>query len=676
MKSFSIALKNIKKSKDDYSVYFFTLIIGVSIFYMFNAIGTQGVMEDVSKSTNSSVGLLVNIIKIVSVLVAFVLGLLIIYANNFLIKRRKKEFGIYMLLGMSKKKVSKIIVNETGLVGILSLGVGLVIGIFGSQFLSIIVTKMFEVDVTNYRFTVSIKAIIMTVVSYAVIYLVVFIFNTRTVSRNKLIDLINAEKKSEKQILKNKTMSIILFILAICGLAIALVRIGFYGGDVKRNEFITLFFVGIIGTFVLFWSISGFLQEALSSSKTFYRKGLNSFVIRQFTGNINSSAFSMALITLMLFAALSLFSTGFSIRAYLNKRLGNATPVDVTIMTDKDPVEDVFEEKGLSLNEIMDEYIELPIYESPEITLADTLGEFKQNASETFRAARWESPEYVMGLSDYNKIQNLYDREEIKLTDSQYAVISDFELLNTYNEMALKAGTEIEVGENTLSPAYDKPIEEYMMMSGMTASMGVVVVPDYIIEDEESQFTIDSYFLAGDYKVKTREEKYAVDNRLEETFGNADEGAIDENGDIYYPIMYSTKNQVKDNSVGTSVIVVFIILYIGIVFVIACAAIIALKILSDSIDSTKKFDILKRIGAGSGMRRRAVFAQVLMNFLLPLIFASLYTVFGLRYIKQMLKAFGLVSMGSGIIVTFIIMLIIYGGYFLMTYENCRRIVKA
>ena len=118
---FKLALKNMKKSIKDYSIYFLTLVLGVAIFYMFNSLDSQQAMLEVSRSTKDIIKLMISILGYVSVFVAVVLGLLIVYANNFLINRRKKEFGIYMTLGMGKRQISKIILLETIFVGIISL---------------------------------------------------------------------------------------------------------------------------------------------------------------------------------------------------------------------------------------------------------------------------------------------------------------------------------------------------------------------------------------------------------------------------------------------------------------------------------------------------------------------------------------------------------------------------
>ena len=212
---FKLSVKNIKKSIKDYAIYFLTLVLGVAIFYMFNSIDSQQAMMQVSASQRDIIKLMVGILSYVSVFVAVVLGLLIVYANNFLVNRRKKEFGIYMTLGMGKKQISKIILLETIFIGIISLAVGIVLGVFASQFMSILVAKMFKADMTGFTFVFSKDACIKTCIYFAVMYIAVMFFNTLTVSRYKLINLLNATKKNEKVKIKNPFISILVFIIGV-----------------------------------------------------------------------------------------------------------------------------------------------------------------------------------------------------------------------------------------------------------------------------------------------------------------------------------------------------------------------------------------------------------------------------------------------------------------------------
>ena len=195
---FKLSVKNMKKSFKDYAIYFLTLVLGVAIFYMFNSLDSQQAMLEVSQSTREMIQLMISMLGMVSVFIAIVLGFLIVYANNFLINRRKREFGIYMTLGMGRTQISKIILIETILVGIISLIVGIFIGVFGSQFMSILVARLFEADMSEFTFVFSKDACIKTCIYFAVMYLAVMIFNTLTISRYKLINLLTAVRKMKK----------------------------------------------------------------------------------------------------------------------------------------------------------------------------------------------------------------------------------------------------------------------------------------------------------------------------------------------------------------------------------------------------------------------------------------------------------------------------------------------
>ena len=115
---FKLSFRNMKKSFKDYAIYFLTLVLGVAIFYMFNSLDSQQAMLEVSQSTRDMIQLLVQMLGMLSVFIAIVLRFLIVYANNFLVNRRKREFGIYMTLGMGRRQISAIILLETILVGI------------------------------------------------------------------------------------------------------------------------------------------------------------------------------------------------------------------------------------------------------------------------------------------------------------------------------------------------------------------------------------------------------------------------------------------------------------------------------------------------------------------------------------------------------------------------------
>ena len=266
---FKLSIKNMKKSFKDYAIYFLTLVLGVAIFYMFNSLDSQEAMLQVSSSTRDIIKLMVSMLGYVSVFVAVVLGLLIVYANNFLINRRKKEFGIYMTLGMGKRQISKIILMETILVGIISLIVGLIIGIFASQFMSVLVAKMFEADMSKFQFVFSKDACIKTCIYFAVMYVAVMFFNTFTISRYKLINLLNATKKNESIKIKKPVISILVFLFGAGILGYAYWKVT---GDVSSfttaDKILSPILMGIVGTVAVFWSLSGFIIQMLTKALT------------------------------------------------------------------------------------------------------------------------------------------------------------------------------------------------------------------------------------------------------------------------------------------------------------------------------------------------------------------------------------------------------------------------
>ena len=197
MMLFKLSTRNIRKSMQNYLIYFATLILGVAIFYVFNALGSQTVVLKVSSNTEEIIGLMNEAMSVVSVFVSIVLGFLVVYASTFLMKRRKKEFGIYLTLGMGKTQVAKILVIETLLIGVISLVIGLLLGIGISQGMSVVTANLFEADMTNFRFMVSTSAIIKTIIYFAIMYVIVMALDVIIVSRAKLINLLYAGAKAQ-----------------------------------------------------------------------------------------------------------------------------------------------------------------------------------------------------------------------------------------------------------------------------------------------------------------------------------------------------------------------------------------------------------------------------------------------------------------------------------------------
>ena len=693
---FKLSFRNMKKSFKDYAIYFLTLVLGVAIFYMFNSIDSQQAMIEVSQSTREMIQLLIQMLGMVSVFIAIVLGFLIVYANNFLINRRKREFGIYMSLGMGRRQISAIILLETILVGILSLAVGLFIGVFASQFMSILVAKLFEADMTEFTFVFSKDACIKTCIYFAVMYIAVIIFNTLTISRYKLINLLTAVKKNEKVKLKNPIISILIFIASsvLLGYAYYLVTGGVY--ELRTGEqLLKPIIMGVIGTVGVFWSLSGFILRLIQTRKSVYLKGTNMFVLRQLNNKINTNIVSMTVICLMLFMTISALSSSLSIQSALDSQLEKFTPVDVNlyktaylpesyvssysgktiynteeqIEDSKHPVSYTLETNGYDMNNLKD-IVEIPIYAIPEWTMKTSLGDYSEKAMQQFSMLAYDTPETVIKISDYNKVAALYGNEQYSLNDDEYMVLCDFEQMMNIRDEALKQNSDIEINGKTYHAKYKECKDGFVLMSTSNMNAGIILVPDSFEIKEENT---EQYFLAADYNAETEEEKIELNNVLagevdSELFDNLSEKEINLEG--------MTKISLTEASKGLSTIIIFIAIYLGIVFLIASSAILALKQLTESSDNKQRYTILRKIGCDEKMINQALFRQIFIFFMMPLALAIVHSIFGIKFILSMLAALASPDeLLPSIIVTAVIIGAIYGLYFLATYFGSKNIIK-
>ena len=683
-----LSIKNIKKSMKDYAIYFFTLILGVAIFYVFNALGSQTVMLDVSSSAEELIELMMTMLSGVSVFVSFILGFLIIYASRFLIKRRNKEFGIYLTLGMSKRKISMILFFETLFIGIISLAVGLGIGIILSQLMSLVVANMFEANLTKFAFVFSKASCIKTIIYFGIMYLLVMIFNTYSVSKCKLIDLLNGAKKSEKIKLKNPILCIIIFIISCLVLCKAyhMVTVEFRTlQDVK--DILKPIVMGAVSTFFIFWSLSGLILRIAMSIKKFYYKGLNSFTLRQFSSKINTTVFSTTIICLMLFITICLLSACLTMKNSMNANIRELAPADFefTINMNMDKYYDSFRNYGYNDNQIKNshytalemfdvfnyditkyikEYIEINTYATPDLTMNQTLGSKLVEVRTSFPFLQYDTKESIMKISDYNKVARFYGNEEYSLKDDEYMIVADFKSMVEIRNIALKNGEQINLFGHTLKPKYDSCRDGFLEMSSNHINTGIILVSDNVIDEN---YLIKNH-LIGNYIATDKEEIIKIEDNINKLAKNP------KANDYLLPIG-STKLSIKEATTGLSAMVTFIGLYLGVIFLISSAAILGLKELSESSDNKQRFRMLRKIGTDEKMINKALFRQIAVFFMLPLILALIHSVFGIMFAMKILEVFGNEQLLPSIIMTAIFIVVIYGGYFLITYYCSKNIIK-
>ncbi|MDM0911054.1 ABC transporter permease [Clostridium perfringens] len=673
---FKIALNNVRKSFKDYSIYFLTLTLGVCIFYAFNSIGDQKAFLELGKRQAEYIKVLQGLISGISVFISCVLGGLILYANNFLVKKRKKELGIYMTLGMGKNKISKILTYETALVGIISLVVGLGVGIIVSQGISAFASKLFQVSLSDYKFLLSTDAILKTVLYFGIIFILVMIFNTFVISKYKLIDMLTAAKKNEDIKIKNPILTAIIFFISLGLLGVAYKLVIKVGLNPTDRMFLVSIVLGILGTLLLFFSLAGFVLYVLQRNKNVYLKGLNIFVLRQMNSKINTNFLSMTVICLMLFLTISTLATGLSFKNALEKGLENTTPFDAsaTYYIDEDSkiktVEESIKELGFKFNP-QDKIVSYNEYKLEKTNLESLLNKNAEgkNKKEIVEAMTYKGTNAI-SISSYNDIRALSGEKSVSLANNEVLISSNLgEVENTLknilknNEKIEIDGKEYKIANNALI-GEGKVIKEAFESTGMTNNFFTLIVPDNIV----SNLKPIANKININFPKNSNEEE-----RVQKLFNEYRDGVVDSSK--YGFVNGYTKARIYEDNNGMTNIVLFIGIYLGVIFLISSTAVLALQQLSEASDSIDRYKSLRRIGVSQKMINKSIFTQVSIYFGLPLVVALVHSVVAIKVVNGFLTMFNRPDIGVSSLVTALIMVIVYGGYFYATYTGYKSTVK-
>ncbi len=649
-----LVFKNVGKSMQDYTVYFFTLVFGVSIFYMFNSIYAQQNIMVVTEILTDSMIALRKILSVISVFVAVILGFLIVYANSFFIRRRKKEMGIYMTLGMSKGKISAILVFETFLMGLLALIAGLIVGVFGSQFMSVFTAKIFEADMTAYKFIFSPDAAVKSILYFAVIFLTVIIFNTIAVSKYKLIDLIYGGRKNESLKIRSTKLSVLVFLVSIVflGTAYALVL---KNGIININRiFLWSIILGTAGSLLFFFSLSGILTKLIQSNKNLYYKNLTMFVTRQLTSKINTNFISISVVSIVLLLVIGIFSTGYSMKNILSANLKETAPYDVSFYGDgKGNYKTIYESLPLSIKDIDAISHEYSIFRG-DLHYKDFPVDY---SSLSFDIGK-RGLDFVM-FSDYQKFLEMQGMEKADLPGNGYFIIATGGVYQHIAQQFLDRNVTIFLGGKTLQPKGEvQNIKLSNSDSGIT----------FVVNDGFSETLDKSPDQVLNMVCKTGEGSKKLQENLNQ-YSNSED--YQEKGFWYY----SSREEIYASSLAMKAIISFLAIYLGIVFMVACAAILAIQQLAQAADNKERYALLRKLGAEKNMLDRALFVQILCYFLLPFILGIVHSIVGLTAVNNVMMAFERVNVMDSVLIPALFIVFIYGVYFGLTYIGCKHILR-
>lgn len=709
-----LAWGNVRRAGRDYLVYLITLALGVTVFYAFNTISEQAASAGLSKGIGDVIG---SITSGLTVFLAAVMGFLMVYANNFIMKRRKQQFGLYQVLGMGRGQVALVMTLETAIVSLGALAIGLACGIGLSQLMTFFTASLFRTQIANFHFFVSTDAALFTVECLAVIFFVTLVFNLRVVAKAKVIDLMGARRSNEAAAVRNPWVSAALFVVGCVLVGVAYERLLRDGLPVMMNsqEEMSRFYITtgtvIVGTILLFFGLSGFLLKALQAARGLWWRGLNMFTLRQLAAKVNTVSMSMAVISMILFLAFTSVTTGMSIANVMNEGVERGTPADYTtqvvyhsptaihelqkpeltsgLASTTRPV-DVLDAatqaqhangSTVNLAAIAGTSVQVDVYDAApaagEQPLVST-AEFARATGKTLPQAvnTGDDRDGAMGImseSTYNHYLAFRGKEGVSLGADGYLVTSDLgaSVVDIYNA-ALAAGHEVTLGSHTLRPTratVDTDASTFVNMA-TGSNPGTLVVPDEVLAS--LNLPVQYSYLLLDYPAGS--DASAIDKK----FGNAaNYGTVTDAAgqDVGSFGMGSTRIGIYESTDSSNGLISYLSIYIGFVLVAACGAILTIQQLSGVADAQPSYRLLAELGTDAASLHRSLLAQQAVFFAFPLVVALTHSAVALHVIIDVVETVGALTIGGTVGLACAIFVAAYGGYFLLTYAMGAGMVR-
>lgn len=721
-----LAWGNVRRAGRDYLVYLLTLTLGVTVFYAFNTISMQVDIAGIDEEGLAQV--MGSMLGYLTYFLAGVMAFLMVYANNFIMKRRKKEFGLYQVLGMGRGRVATIMALETVIVSVVAFVVGIVLGVGLSQLMTFFTASLFKTQIANFHFFFSVHAFNLTLACMLVMFVLTLLLNLRVVRRTKLIELMGAERRNESIKTRNPWIAIAIFAVGVVLVGVAyyrLLRDGFplTATDSKLQEAMSQFGITTamvtVGTFALFWGLSGMLIKLLQSLRGVYWRGLNMFTVRQLSAKVNTVCFSMGVIAMILFLAITSVTCGMSIANVMNENLERYNPVDVSQtyvyytpetldyykeyvnpseadrMALADATVDLYpawhgrvnsadnnDETGkkVDIADVAGEHVQIDSYLSYPFGGSDpsvTPGEMCKTMGEKLPKAFGGSNADTMGLfvtpaSQYNKLRQMMGEEPVHIGHDQYLLTCDMggELVDLYTKY-MAGGHALTLGGHTLKPATDKSDEDTAAIanSAMGSNPGTVVVADELL----SQLNLQPYSSSLLVNYKQGMDTTEADESIKYTL--LDNLLVDGKEPGSWGV-FITRSEMYTQAAQMNGMISYLAIYIGFVLVVACAAILSIQQLSNVADGSRSYRVLAQIGCEDRQIRHSVMAQQAVFFLFPLAVGLTHSFVALKVIIELVSIFGAMSIGGTVGLTCAIFLAAYGGYFLVTYLMSAGMVRA
>ena len=663
MTSCKLIMKNVGKNIRDYLIYFLTLMISVSVFYAFNSISDQPAFSEMGMTKTLLYDQLGILLSTLTVLIAVVLAFLIIYANLFLLKRRKKELGIYMVLGMKKGRISRIFAGETLCVGMLALVTGLCLGFMLSQGISLVALKLFAIEISKFRLVFSMGAFRKTAFCFVVIFLLVMVFNVRSVSSVQLIDLLTAGRKNETSQGRSRFLPVLLFFVSlVCILSAGAI---FHKNGIlpsrENRSFQTAGILLVTGTFLFFYSLSNVLVRVLRANSNVYLKGLNTFLVCQISSKIRTNVFLLTIVCGLLTVTICAVSVGVSTALAMNGLSKSATPYDLNVLSnvslDGDgSISEYLASKDADLSGYAENMEQISIYEA-DFTYG-SLFAGQDVKLWPIDEGILDSGVSVLGVSDFNRALAMQGKEPVTLAENQYLMNCNYKGTFQYVEKALENHADFVLAGIPLQRASDTVLEETCFMTSVgNNDRGTLIVPDAVAHS----LTKDVNVLLVQYRSDADSDavlQKMIPIGLDDTHG----------------YRYAEKNMMYDMFYGLNALVSFLCCYIGLIFLLICAALLALKQLTETTDNIYRYGLLQKLGAGKKQVNHTLLLQTAIFFAAPLAVAGIYSAVLMGKAMEIVEEFMNIHISTNMVFTVMIFLMVYGSYFIATCLSCKRMV--
>lgn len=723
-----LAWGSVARARRDYLIYLLTLTLGVTVFYAFNTISLQVDLANVSIEGLDEV--LGELLGNLTVFLGAVMGFLMVYANNFIMKRRNKEFGLYQVLGMTRGQVARIMALETVIVSAAALVLGIILGVGLSQLMVFFTASLFKTQIANFRFIFSTSALALTVGCLATIFLVTLVFNLRVVRRSRLVDLMGSGRRNESIKTRNPLLAGLVCLLGAVLIGVAysrLLRDGLpvtarseeLGAAMTQFEITT----GMVttGTVLFFFGLSGLLLKLLQAVRGIYWRGLNAFTLRQLSAKVNTVSFSMAMISMILFLAITSVTTGMSMVNAMTNSIERVNPVDFSQSfcynyslsegadEDLNPVRYValdqpldvaseLEARGVDLGSVCDSTVQLDTYfplGSEQVTRI-TSGEGTPDENPLTIGALAErtgaevpggmtmtnSDADLLGLdvmreSQYNQLLAYRGKPRVDLGENDYLITCDMgDTIAGFYDKVLASDPTIKLGDHELKPAAQKVDVDNSALtnSAMGSNSGTVIVPDAVVDDAHLQ--VKSSYLLVNYNKRGVSTEQGDEFMSQAALSHIEYSNIRSGSDVFGFFGPSvTRSQMLAQTNTTAGAVSYLAIYIGFVLVIACAAILAIQQLSGVSDASRSYRVLSELGCDKRQIAHSMLAQQTVFFMFPLAVGVAHSLVALRVVIDLVRLFGGLTISAMAGFTCVIFLAAYGGYFLVTYAMSRGILN-